>query len=258
MIYQQLLYEKDNLTKQILDVKQQMQSLPSGKLVCSHSGKYVKWFDSDGHNKVYIPKKNRAYATELALKRFLDVRLNALLAKFHAVDLYLRHHEAGTASVQKVLRIPGYQDLLADYFTPQDDSLALWAKESFVRSDSHLDGLTHKCVSGNLVRSKSEVLIDMLLYTHKIPFRYENPLTLDGITLYPDFTIRHPATGQFFYWEHFGLIDDVSYRESAFKKLNLYITQGIIPGIHLITTFETKETPLSTELIEHVIQCYFM
>lgn len=51
MIYQQLLYEKDNLTKQILDVKQQMQSLPSGKLVCSHSGKYVKWFDSDGHNK---------------------------------------------------------------------------------------------------------------------------------------------------------------------------------------------------------------
>ena len=98
----------------------------------------------------------------------------------------------------------------------------------------------------------------MLLYTHKIPFRYENPLILDGITLYPDFTIRHPATGQFFYWEHFGLIDDVSYRESAFKKLNLYITQGIIPSIHLITTFETKETPLSTELIEHVIQCYFM
>ena len=258
MIYQQLLYEKDNLTKQILDIKQQMQSLPSGKLICSHSGKYVKWFCSDGHNKFYIPKKNRTYATELALKRFLDVKLNSLLSELHAITLYLRYHESAIVSAEKVLRIPGYQDLLADYFTTQDETLALWAKEPFAGSNSHPEVLNHKCVSGNVVRSKSEVLIDMFLYTHKIPFRYENPLILDGITLHPDFTIRHPLTGQFFYWEHFGLMDDATYRESTFEKLNLYITHGIIPGVHLITTFETKDAPLSTELIENLIQCYFL
>ena len=109
-----------------------------------------------------------------------------------------------------------------------------------------------------MVRSKSEVIIDMLLHTHKIPFRYEAPLHLDTITIYPDFTIRHPETGEFFYWEHFGLADQPEYRQNMLSKLDLYTSHGIIPNINLITTYETKNHPLSMEFVQKTVEYYFL
>ena len=104
------------------------------------------------------------------------------------------------------------------------------------------------------MRSKSEALIDMFLFKNKIPFRYECPLELDNILLYPDFTIRHPTTGKVFYWEHFGLMNQALYRKSACSKLQLYISNGITPSIQLITTYETQEVPLDPETVEKIVE----
>ena len=100
-------------------------------------------------------------------------------------------------------------------------------------------------------------MIDMLLYQNQIPFRYECALTLGNTLLHPDFTIRHPATGEYYYWEHFGLMDQPVYASNAFSKLRLYAENGILPGIHLITTYETLEHPLSMEMVEKIIKYYF-
>lgn len=97
----------------------------------------------------------------------------------------------------------------------------------------------------------------MMLYQKKIPFRYEEKLVLDGITIYPDFVIRHPVTGEYFYWEHFGMMDDEEYRNHACEKIKLYCKNGIIPSVNLITTYETKRDPLSAEKVEFRIQEYF-
>ena len=86
-----------------------------------------------------------------------------------------------------------------------------------------------------------------------IPFRYECALHLGNTTLFPDFTIRHPKTGEFFYWEHFGMIDNATYCQNMTSKLQLYTAHGIIPSIQLITTYETKEHPLSAEMVENII-----
>ena len=128
----------------------------------------------------------------------------------------------------------------------------------YEHNDSYPEQLIHKSLSGNLVRSKSEAIIDMYLYTNKIPFRYECALKLDDVILYPDFTIRHPKTGITYYWEHFGLMDNPSYAKSAFSKLQLYSSHGIIPSIQLITTFESKDSPLDTSLAEKLITHYFL
>lgn len=109
-----------------------------------------------------------------------------------------------------------------------------------------------------MVRSKSEVMIDMILFQNKIPFRYEAPLQLGDTTIYPDFTIRHPHTGDTYYWEHFGLMDDPSYSKNAISKLHLYVNHGIIPSLRLITTYETKESPLSIDKIEKIVKEYFV
>ena len=134
----------------------------------------------------------------------------------------------------------------------------LFGCETYEKNQSHPNALRHNCISGNVVRSKSEVLIDHALFTHQIPFRYECALKLGEITIYPDFTIRHPKTGKFYYWEHFGIMDSVSYSQNAYQKLQLYTSNGYIPTINLITTFETNEYPLSMETIENVISHYFL
>ena len=50
-------------------------NLPDGKLNCTHNGRYIKWFLSDGNNISYIHKKDRQLASKLALKKFLLSRI---------------------------------------------------------------------------------------------------------------------------------------------------------------------------------------
>ena len=101
-------------------------------------------------------------------------------------------------------------------------------------------------------------MIDTLLYLNKIPFRYEDALHLGNTTFYPDFTILHPSTGKIYYWEHFGMMDDAAYAKNTCFKLQTYTSHGIIPSINLITTYETKEFPLSSDSIEKIIHHYFL
>lgn len=152
---------------------------------------------------------------------------------------------------------PEYKALLVPYFTPQSQEVSEWMNASYERNPKHPELLIHKSSSGNLVRSKSESLIDTFLFLNKIPFRYECALQLGEITLFPDFTIRHPKTGAIFYWEHFGLMDNPTYSQNVFSKLQLYASHGIIPSIQLITTYETKENPINADIIEKIITYYF-
>ena len=101
-------------------------------------------------------------------------------------------------------------------------------------------------------------MIASLLHANQIPFRYECELYLDNTPIYPDFTIRHPYTGEEYYWEHFGMMNDPFYAKNVPLKLQSYISNHIIPNIQLITTYETQQNPLSTEVITKIIDHYFL
>lgn len=235
-----------------------MKKLPKGKLICSQNGNRVKWYQSDGHTKVYIPKKNRPFAEQLAKKKYLTLLLEDLSHEQKALDYYLRHHSQETGKTEYLLtENQGYRELLAPYFSSHSQQIINWINMPYEHNTKHPDQLIHKAPSGNLVRSKSEVLIDLYLYTNHIPFRYECALQLGDTTVFPDFTILHPKTGDLYYWEHFGMMDEPYYYQKAFPKLQLYTSYGIIPSINLITTYETKNSPLSSEIIEKLIEHYF-
>lgn len=248
-----------SLENQIRLLQEQLDSLPDGKLVCSHYGKYSKWYQSNGHSKTYIPKKNRLLAKQLALKKYLSLQIQVLLQEQEAIRLYLDHHTSLSRKTEEFLSEDSeYSHLLADCFAPLSSELDDWMHAPYSHNPFHPEQLTRKCISGHLVRSKSEELISMFLFIHQIPFRYECALPLDHATYYPDFTILHPQTKQLFYWEHFGMMDYSDYSQKAFSKLQVYADHGIIPSINLITTYETKETPLHSELIEKIIKHYFL
>ena len=74
---------------------------------------------------------------------------------------------------------------------------------------------------------------------------------------YPDFTVMHPKTDQILYWEHFGLMDDLSYRKSAAHKVQRYMEHGIFPSDKLITTYESGDTPFTPQITEKTIAHFF-
>lgn len=254
-----MIAEHKRLEEKISLLQTQLKSYPDGKLICVRNGSHIKWFHSDGHTQTYIPKKNRAYAEQLATKKYLATLLEQFQHEKTAIEYYLRHHNTSSSAPELLLQdSSGYKELLSPYFQSPSQELLNWMNSHFEKNPLYPELLIHKTVSGNLVRSKSEAIIDMSLYMHKIPFRYECALSLGEITLYPDFTLRHPHTGEYFYWEHFGLMDDDSYSKNACSKLQLYASHGIIPSIQLITTYETKEHPLTSDTIEKIIEQYFL
>ncbi|MGN0350832.1 MAG: ATPase [Roseburia sp.] len=254
-----MLTEHHRLEEQINSIHSELQALPNGKLIFSKNGSQYKWYQSDGHSKTYISKENRPLAEQLAKKKYLMRLSNNLLHEKRAIEFYLKHHNSDVKSEdQLLLNMPEYETLLAPYFSPLSEELNLWMNAPFEQNEKYPENRIHKTISGQYVRSKSESMIAILLSANHIPYRYECALYFDDTKLFPDFTIRHPKTGQFFYWEHFGLMDQPNYRKSASSKLQLYISNGIIPTLQLITTYETAASPLSTELVENVIKHYFL
>jgi hypothetical protein len=79
-----------------------------------------------------------------------------------------------------------------------------------------------------LVRSKSEVIIANELAS-AVDYSYEQPLTIKGVTKYPDFTIEDAESGQTFYWEHCGMLHVPSYQRRWEGKLVWYKDNGILP-----------------------------
>lgn len=174
-----------------------------------------------------------------------------------AIDLYLRRHSNYEPQVDKLLTDSmEVEKLLSPYLSPLSKELEEWMNSPYEHNLKYPEHLTQKVGANQFVRSKSEAMIAKVLKQNKIPYQYEAKLLLDDIEIYPDFTIRHPKTGQYFYWEHFGLLDKTDYVKAMHSKLQLYTTHGIMPGINLITTYENQEKPLTFEMIEMLVKYY--
>lgn len=107
---------------------------------------------------------------------------------------------------------------------------------------------------GLKVRSKSEIIIAETLKLNEIPFRYEYPIKMDGVKVYPDFYCLNVRTRQEYIWEHLGRLDDAEYIEKNLKKFAAYTKHKIAIGDNLIITYETKNFPLTKKMIDLQIE----
>lgn len=279
--YHELSKKLEYLDHQIARCRQQLEKMPPGRLIVAKNGGHAKWYlNSNDHSgnpspastcassdttclhsgsSRYLPKttkENQLLAETLAFKRYLECVLKEALAQKEVLEDCLRKLQKISRESDRILTNPEYQKLLKVSFTPENDALKEWASAEYASNPSHPDGLRIQSPTGHSLRSKSEVFIDMALSQHKIPFRYESPLTINGTVYYPDFTIRHPKTGEFYYWEHFGLVDQYDYRNNCVEKLRTYMKAGIFPTINLIMTCETNERPLSPQTVEQQIELF--
>lgn len=253
----------ENVKRRMVSIQEELNKIkaleaqfPEGELLCQKNTSRYKWYFKDEGKKTYLFKSNRPLAEKLALKKYYMCRKIELEKELSACNAYLRILGTSGKSEQILLH-PEYGHLLEKYLIPISEELNRWQNEEYEKCQKHEEALIIKGTQGKMLRSKSEAMIDMMLYKNKIPFRYEEKLILNGRIVYPDFAVRHPRTGVRYYWEHFGMMDDEEYCNHACDKIRLYCENGILPSINLITTYETKQHPLSMENVERIIQEYF-
>lgn len=147
-----------------------------------------------------------------------------------------------------------FTDLFADVFHDGDQDM----RPQVVRVGNQFyeDRLVHKTVRGELVRSKSEVIIANALYYHNLEYIYEPELVLEGKVKRPDFKVVDDDIGEEWYWEHCGMMDDPKYKKRWEEKKAFYKKNGIEEGKNLIVTYDENGS-LDSQKVEEIIQNIF-
>lgn len=142
------------------------------------------------------------------------------------------------------------------YRMPEDPALAkellTWIQTPYPKNMRHPEHLKHRASTGELMRSKSEVLVFEKLKEFGIAAKYEFPFAIGDTVLYPDFTIMR-TDGKIFYWEHAGRCDLPQYRDEIMWKTSMYAGVGIGQWDNLIITYDTGDGEIDLREIESVI-----
>ena len=205
----------------------------------------------------YIPKSQEEVAAQLAYRKYLFLLAKDLHNEQQALGLYLNRFDRGSRGAEKFLDSCGVEPLLRPRLESNYDRALQWQNEPYDKNMDYPEGLTVPTIGGFKVRSKSEALIADILIERKIPFRYEYVQLIDQRKYSPDFTIMHPETGQIVIWEHFGLLNDMSYRAQYLAKSQRYISDGFLPYTNLIMTYETNSMPFSAEKANDIVKMMF-
>ena len=164
---------------------------------------------------------------------------------------------------------------LMDYVSPKNSDIAqrftdLFSEELLpdqsenrpsivkVGNKFYEDSLIHRTTRGELVRSKSEVIIADHLLSNGINYDYEPEVTVDGRKFRPDFIAYDPDDDDvFWYWEHVGMPTDPGYMARWEEKLAYYNAHGIREGENLIITSDGDNGGLDSKEIDDLIKDTF-
>lgn len=149
-----------------------------------------------------------------------------------------------------------FTDLFADVFSDEGDPhrpQVVQVGETFYE-----DRLIHRTIRGELVRSKSEVIIANCLHYNGLEYIYEPELVLEGRVKRPDFKVVDDDTGETWYWEHCGMMSDPEYRKRWEAKKKFYAKNGIVEGQNLIVTYDDEQGGLDSKVVEDLIQKYLL
>ncbi|MCQ4638299.1 hypothetical protein NE619_16330, partial [Anaerovorax odorimutans] len=142
----------------------------------------------------------------------------------------------------------------------REKQLQEWLAADYMKCPFDSKSHIHETACGELVRSKSEVIIANALFGYGIPFRYEERFPYpseDGVFYYPDFTIRL-LDGRRLIWEHLGLLQELGYCIENAQKLHTYQRNNLVIGKNLILTQDDNKGNCSSQFIFHIIESYIL
>ena len=145
-----------------------------------------------------------------------------------------------------------YRQFILSHLQNEYSWIIDWYLTDYEKNTDHPEQLIFPVKLGFNVRSKSEVLIADRLYEEGILLHYEEKLFLSDHSCRPDFNL--PITlYEKYKWEHFGAMDKSFYFNTTRGKILAYLDNQMFPGINMLTTYETKQNPLTEEQVDYVI-----
>lgn len=218
---------------------------------------------SDDKHGSYIPCAQQDLARQLAQKEY-DTRVVRIASwQKSAIERLLNNPSYGLVenSIEGILDTVNQhkRDLIAPYAVSDERFARQWHAVAFEPDVFALGEMAFTTEKGERVRSKSEVIIANLLSSRGVYYHYEKPLMLDrGLCVHPDFTVLNARTRKEYVWEHFGMMDNPEYCNNTIRKITAYGLAGYPLGIKLIATFESREFPLSTQIVDLLIREYLL
>ncbi len=226
----------------------------SGRLELSHNlGK--------GLPMRYLCLSNTDILTPLAQRRYYKEVLATITNMKCAVDKCIKILDDKEVLVDLAKIYENFPKELKPVIKPieqlYDDYAKQWQARDYEKSRRPV-GTNLRTKKGELVRSKSELIIANKLYDAGLPYHYETIFRTEQFIANPDFFILNPKTRKVFYWEHFGLMSKQDYLEDALYKIEGYAKYGVIQGDNLIVTYESVDHQLSTEYVDQLIERFLI
>lgn len=211
-------------------------------------------------DRKYIKKKNMSLAASLAQKQYYSAIKSVLEKNLNALKQFIKqYHPEGIVKIYDNLS-DERKNLIVPLQDSVDERIRRWNEETYEKNTAYAENLRYETEQGDLVRSKSEVIIANILYQHRkdILYKYERPLNviIDGKTktIYPDFTILNLHTGKIIYWEHAGRMDDPNYANEFVKKTSTYVMNELFPGRDVVFSYESMSNPLEIGVVKQLLE----
>ena len=241
-----------------------LKTAPEGHLRISKKKNRIEYYYKSEEGSVknkngkYLKKKEENVARKIAQRDYDANILRCVTRRLKTIDSFMENYKK-TSLDETYQETNSYRRELIDTAILSDDEyIRQWQAVQYKGkpfADNTQVIITER---GERVRSKSEKIIADKLYMLGIPYRYEYLLILDGnIKMYPDFTILRMPGREEVYLEHFGMMDDADYVDTAICKINTYERNGIYPGERLFFTHETSKNPLNTKVMDKMIRAWF-
>ena len=254
------------IEKLMKKAEEDVRNAPEGVLIVKARGNRTEWaVRGTDSTRRYLAKREMTFARALAQAAYAREFLKNAEATLKDLRILERKKAERSAAVMyRVLakpyeRLPeARRALVTPYVLPDKAFAQQWEAVPYEGKAFREDTPVILTAKGERVRSKSEKMIADLLFRMKIPYRYENPMTLRGMgTVYPDFTLLDPASRKTVLLEHFGRMDDPEYLSGALRKIDAYEKNGYCQGQRLLCTFESAEHVIDMKHLEILLKTTF-
>ena len=257
-IIKQLAQQNFEEVNRILEqIDKELEHMPEGHLKIQKRLENVYYYQMIQKNgktkKYYIEKRNAELIKKLACKHYYMKVQTKLKKEWEALKKFLNNYDEKIADDIYDQMPVEKKELIQPLRMTAGEVLRKWENERYEANQNYPENLIYKTDQGEMVRSKSELILANMLNQNRkyLLYKYERPLELmqgDKIqVIYPDFTILNIQTGKITYWEHAGRMDDPKYANQFVYKINSYMSNGIMPGRDLIFTYETMSNPLNMQ-----------
>lgn len=243
-------------------VDQSLRGAPTGKIRATYHNGRTKYYirkDTSDYIGKYVRREDLPLAAAIAQRDYDAALRNIADRELAAIRELQQTWAEGTVEELYDKLTPARRSLVVPRFISDEEFVRQWLAEPYQRPGFKEGAPEFYSTKGLRVRSKSEALLADMYDSLGIPMKYECPLTLwNGRVMHPDFTLLNVPERMVFIQEHFGLVDDPAYMNQVVRKINDLQLSGWYPGVNMIMTFETKDSPLDMRLARDLIRRFLL